>query len=130
MTAVALIYFLCYYILAGLAINLGYHRTLTHRSLKLCKWFERTVVSLGLPAGTPIQWAGIHRFHHANAETAEDPHSPHHRGFWYAHVGWYIPTRRVWICFLYSLAGPIRTLFDGWNRPRINQQFNHLAQAA
>ena len=32
----------------------------------------------------------------------------------------------VW-CFLYSSAGPLRTLFDGWHRPRTNQQFNALA---
>jgi fatty-acid desaturase len=42
-----------YYLIAGLGVNLGYHRVLSHRSLKLPKWLERTLVTLGLPAGTP-----------------------------------------------------------------------------
>lgn len=46
---------LTYYLLAGLGVNLGYHRVLSHRSLKLAKWLERVLVTVGLPAGTPIQ---------------------------------------------------------------------------
>ena len=33
-------------------------------------------------------------------------------GFWWAHVGWYIGTRNPVICFLYSIAGPLRVLYD------------------
>jgi len=83
-----------YYLCAGLAINLGYHRVLSHRSLALHKGVERLVVTLGLPAGTPIQWAGNHRFHHAHADRP---------------------------------AGPLRILYDGWHRPRSNQEHAHLA---
>jgi stearoyl-CoA desaturase (delta-9 desaturase) len=118
---------LSYYLLAGLAVNLGYHRVLSHRSLELPKWMERALVTLGLPAGTPIQWAGNHRYHHAHTDTETDPHSPLHRGFWYAHVGWYIGSDSRILCVLYSLAGPLRTLIDAWMRPRTNQEYNALA---
>jgi len=122
------LYCLGYYLLAGLAISLGYHRCLSHRSFQLHKAVERLFITIGLPAGTPIQWAGNHRYHHQNADQPQDPHSPVQGGFWRAHVGWYIDTNNPWICFLYSLAGPLRTLYDGWYRPRTNQQFNYLAQ--
>lgn len=117
-----------YYMLAGLGVNLGYHRVLSHRSLKLTKWFERVLVTVGLPAGTPVQWAGNHRYHHQHADTELDPHSPVHRGFWYAHVGWYLGSRNRLLCVLYSLAGPVRMLVDAWMRPRSNQEYNYLAQ--
>lgn len=115
-----------YYLGAGLAICLGYHRLLSHRALVLPKVLERFIVTLGLPAGTPIQWAGNHRFHHAHADVEGDPHSPRD-GFWHAHNGWYIGRRDAFTCLLYALAGPVRVLFDGWHRPRTNQQHNHLA---
>lgn len=117
-----------YYLAAGLAINITYHRCLSHRSMRLWKPLERIFVTLGLPAGTPIQWAGNHRFHHRHADEEQDPHSPVRDGFWHAHVGWYIGTANPFVCFLYSIAGPLRTIYDGWNRPRTNRQHNHLAE--
>ena len=96
------------FVLAGLGVNLAYHRVLSHRSLKLPKWLERVLVTLGLPAGTPVQWAGNHRYHHAHADTLLDPHSPVHQGFWYAHVGWYLRSRSVTLLpRVYALAGPV-----------------------
>lgn len=127
MTALLCLYCFVYYLLAGIAINLGYHRVLAHRSLRIPKWLERAAVTLGLPAGTPIQWAGNHRFHHGHTDVPGDPHSPNLDGFWFAHVGWYIRTRNPVVCFAYSMAGPIRTLIDGWHRPRSNQEHNRLA---
>jgi fatty-acid desaturase len=120
-------YCLCYYFAAGLAVNIAYHRCLTHRSFDLWLPLKYLFVTLGLPAGTPIQWIGNHRFHHQHADHPNDPHSPVQRGFWHAHVGWYIGTDNPFICFLYSIAGPLRTIFDGWNRPRSNLHYNHLA---
>ena len=115
-----------YYFGAGLAICIGYHRVLSHRSAALSKGLERLFVTLGLPAGTPIQWAGNHRFHHAHADRPDDPHSPRD-GFWHAHNGWYIGRKDALVCLLYALAGPLRILFDGVHRPRSNQQHVHLA---
>jgi len=116
-----------YYLGAGLAINLGYHRVLSHRALVLPKWLERFVVTLGLPAGTPIQWTSNHRFHHGHADRPGDPHSPRD-GFWHAHNGWYLGRKDALTCVLYALAGPVRVVVDGWHRPRSNQE--HVALAA
>jgi fatty-acid desaturase len=117
-----------YYLLASLCVNIGYHRALSHRSLRLSIWFERIIITLGLPAGTPIQWVGNHRHHHAHTDEIGDPHSPVIDGFWHAHNGWYIGTKNPILCILYSFAGPLRALYDGYNRPRTNQEFNYLAQ--
>lgn len=127
-TALLAAYCLAYYLLAGVAVNLGYHRVLSHRSLKLPRWFERWAVTLGLPAGTPVQWAGNHRRHHARADLEGDPHSPLRDGFWYAHVGWYLGCRRRGVCLIYALGGPLRTVFDAWHRPRSNREHDALAK--
>lgn len=128
LTPSVLVFIVAYYLLAGLGVNLGYHRLLSHRSLRVPKWLERTLVILGLPAGTPIQWAGNHRYHHAHTDTALDPHSPMHQGFWYAHVGWYLRSHSTAVCLLYSLAGPVRMLVDAWMRPRTNRGHDSLAK--
>jgi fatty-acid desaturase len=74
-----------YYLIAGIGINLGYHRTLSHKALQMPQWLERLTITLGLPAGTPIQWARNHWFlglltlgegWHANHH--EFPHSARH----------------------------------------------------
>lgn len=117
-----------YYLAAGLAVNVAYHRCLSHHSFQLWKPLKYLFVTLGLPAGTPIQWVGNHRCHHANADQPNDPHSPVQDGFWYAHVGWYIGTKNACICFLYSIAGPLRTVYDGWHRPRWSRANDHLAK--
>ncbi len=59
MTLSFALFALAYYVLAGLGVNLAYHRVLSHRSLRLPLWLERILVTVGLPAGTPVQWAGI-----------------------------------------------------------------------
>jgi len=122
-----LAYCAVYFLLAGVAINLCYHRALSHRALMLPKWLERGAVTLGLPAGTPIQWAGNHRFHHGHTDVPGDPHSPKLDGFWFAHVGWYIQSHNPVACFLYAIAGPVRSLFDAYHRPRTNREHDHLA---
>ena len=117
-----------YYLLGGIAIGVGLHRMLSHRAFVLPKWLAYPIITLSIPAGTPIQWAGNHRFHHANTDVPTDPHSPNISGFWYAHVGWYIGTANPVLCILYSLAGPLRILFDSIWRPRTNQQYIYLSK--
>ncbi len=123
----ALIYFLGFLGVAQLGASIGYHRFLAHQSFKAKLWFERLIVIAGLPAGTPVQWAGNHRAHHQHADTELDPHSPHFHGFWFAHNGWYLQKHSVLISILYALAGPLRSYFDAIYRPRTNQQYVHLA---
>jgi stearoyl-CoA desaturase (delta-9 desaturase) len=78
-----------YYLTGGIGICLGYHRLLTHRSLKVAKALEYVVATLGLLAlqGGPISWIATHRAHHAFSDTERDPHNSG-RGFWWSHVEW------------------------------------------
>lgn len=73
----------------GQAINLCYHRGLTHRSFEMTKWLERLFVFLGICCmqDTPGRWVAHHRRHHQYSDEPEDPHSPRHSFFW-SHAGW------------------------------------------
>lgn len=112
----------------GLGVVLGYHRVLTHRAAKLNRFLEYFLITFALPAGTPIQWIGNHRHHHAVSDTPDDEHSPTHHGFWTAQAGWYLHTKKTLPAVLYTFAGPLRAVFDAFWRPRTNQQYVHLAR--
>lgn len=77
------------YVFGTLGVNLGYHRLLTHRSFAAPKWFERTLVILGVCSlqDSPARWVAVHRRHHQFTDEPVDPHSPLVNFFW-AHVGW------------------------------------------
>nr|XP_043635918.1 delta-9 acyl-lipid desaturase 1-like [Erigeron canadensis] len=76
-------------LLSGIGISLGYHRLLTHHSLKIPKWLEYFFAYCGAHAGLrdPIFWVSIHKNHHKYSDTDRDPHSPV-EGFWFSHIGW------------------------------------------
>lgn len=81
-----------HWLCGSIGICLGYHRLLAHRSLRLPKYLEYVVVTIGALAlqGGPIFWVGTHRMHHAFTEDDErDPYSAH-RGFWWSHILWLI----------------------------------------
>ena len=61
-----------------LGINLCYHRMLTHRSLRVPKWFERVLVFISLCCfqDTPVKWVANHRMHHLHSDEQPDRHSP------------------------------------------------------
>lgn len=122
-----LLYFFVLYCIAGFATSLFYHRILSHRVLTFKPMVEKFFFLLALPAGTPIQWVGTHRKHHAFTDQKEDPHSPVQFGFWFAHCGWYLGTNKVGYCVLYAFGGPLRMLFDAFWRPRSNQENNIFA---
>lgn len=73
-----------------LGVTLGFHRYFAHGSFKTGRAFQLALCVLGVWSGQtgPISWELIHRDHHRNCETADDPHSIH-GGFWYAH-GWFL----------------------------------------
>jgi stearoyl-CoA desaturase (delta-9 desaturase) len=119
-----------YWLAAALALVVGLHRGLAHGAVRFRFGFGRLLSVLALPAGTPVQWAGTHRQHHARADQPGDPHSPWQGGFWHSHCGWYIGTSRPMICLAYALGGPLRMAWDAWHRPRTNQQFIALAPDA
>ncbi|HET8670226.1 MAG TPA: fatty acid desaturase [Candidatus Saccharimonadales bacterium] len=78
--------------LRAFGLGVGYHRYFAHRSFKTSRIFQFFLAVLG---GLAIQrgvlwWAETHRYHHRHADTADDIHSPSHKGFLYAHSGWFI----------------------------------------
>jgi fatty-acid desaturase len=77
--------------LFGQAINLCYHRILTHRSAVLPKWLEHffVLVALCCMEDTPGKWVSMHRYHHNHSDHEEDPHSPLVNFLW-SHIGWLV----------------------------------------
>ena len=73
----------------SIGICLGYHRFLSHCSLKL-RWPARAFVTLcGVLSGegSPLTWSANHRVHHARSDRKGDPHSPND-GSWWSHILW------------------------------------------
>ncbi len=80
----------------GLGTTLGYHRLLTHKSLKVPRWVMYFILSggyLGL-MGSPIVWVAVHRLHHQKSDQMAMPHSPRD-GFKHALVGWMFNMKEV-----------------------------------
>lgn len=84
----------------------GYHRLLTHRSFETSAAIRAALTLLSaLHSGSPAQWVGLHRAHHAFSDSEMDAHSPRH-GFWFAHCGWlFFGLRRPLPCMLLALSG-------------------------
>jgi sn-1 stearoyl-lipid 9-desaturase len=79
------------YVTGGFGIALGFHRTLTHRSLRLWKPLEYAVSVCGCLAlqGSPIEWVATHRIHHAYTDREGDPHDANW-GFSWSHFLWMV----------------------------------------
>ena len=86
-SAVAVAVFL--YVVTGMGITLGFHRTLTHRSLVMWKPLEYAVAIAGTLAlqGGPIDWVATHRAHHAHSDHDGDPHDSN-QGMPWCHIEW------------------------------------------
>jgi stearoyl-CoA desaturase (Delta-9 desaturase) len=88
------------YVITALAITVGFHRLLTHRSFATSEPLQYGFAILGSMAvqGPVVDWVADHRKHHAHTDVEGDPHSPHvgHGegvrgvlgGLLHAHVGW------------------------------------------
>jgi stearoyl-CoA desaturase (delta-9 desaturase) len=87
------------YLVTVLGVELGFHRYLTHRSLKTTPALRALMTVCGCMAahGPPIWWVAIHRRHHNYSDHDGDPHSPNlHgetlwqqlKGGWHSHVAW------------------------------------------
>lgn len=95
-----------FYALTGLGVTVGFHRLITHRSFTARRWLRTALAVAGSMSfqGNVIDWAAVHRQHHAFTDRPGDPHSPHRygtgplgqlRGLAHAHLGWlfrYAPT--------------------------------------
>ena len=82
-----------------LGINLCYHRLLSHRSLAVPRWLERSLATIAICSleDTPTRWVANHRLHHCHSDQQPDPHSPRDGVVW-AHMGWlfrHVPHRRT-----------------------------------
>lgn len=88
--------FMLTYLYVGLGITLGYHRLLTHKSLKVPRWLMYLIVSGGYFClmGSPIVWVGVHRLHHQKSDQPGDPHSPRD-GFTHALYKWMLNMKEV-----------------------------------
>lgn len=73
-----------WFVLFGTTI--GMHRYFSHRSFKTNRvWqyilgWSATIATVGPIVG----WCGLHRYHHGNTDTDEDPHDPKRIGYWNA----------------------------------------------
>lgn len=88
-----------FYAITGLGVTVGFHRLITHRSFTARPWLRTTLAVAGSMSfqGNVIDWAAVHRRHHAFTDRPGDPHSPHRygsgltgrlRGLGHAHLGW------------------------------------------
>jgi len=73
----------------GVGLSLGYHRMLTHQSLRVPRWLNCTIAALGVLGmeGGPITWVATHRRHHAESDKMGDPHNGS-RGLRWSHIEW------------------------------------------
>lgn len=80
-----------YFYATGMAITVGYHRMLSHRSFKAHPVVEAILLALGAAAwqGSALEWSVDHIRHHSHIDTENDPYN-RRRGFWYSHMGWLI----------------------------------------
>ncbi|MDH7973988.1 acyl-CoA desaturase [Sphingomonas sp. AR_OL41] len=78
------------YWLRMFGVTAGYHRYFSHRAFATSRWFQFVLAFVAQSSAqrSVLWWAAKHRHHHLHSDTAEDVHSPLHRGFVYSHVGW------------------------------------------
>jgi stearoyl-CoA desaturase (delta-9 desaturase) len=78
------------YLVRMFAITAGYHRYFSHRTFKTSRAFQFVLALLAMSSAQQgvLWWAAHHRGHHKESDQPGDAHSPVHRGFWYAHLGW------------------------------------------
>ncbi|NKB23091.1 MAG: acyl-CoA desaturase [Kiritimatiellae bacterium] len=83
------------YALRVFSLTGGYHRYFSHRSYKTSRVFQFILAFLGGSAAQlgALWWAAHHRHHHEHSDTKKDIHSPHRRGFFFAHIGWVLCDR-------------------------------------
>ena len=100
LTATAAVIAGAFYVFTGLGVTIGYHRYFTHQSFETTRFLRGLLAIAGSMAvqGPVITWVADHRRHHAFADKAGDPHSPHLdegpgvrgllKGLWHTHMGW------------------------------------------
>lgn len=68
---------LMYFLIFGFGVSITFHRSITHKALKMNPIVEilgKFFASVG-GTGSPISWVLIHKAHHKYSDTDKDPHS-------------------------------------------------------
>lgn len=91
----AVLFAIALYFIRMFAVTGFYHRYFSHRTFQTSRLGQLLFAIWG---GTAVQrgalwWAYHHRNHHKHSDKEKDAHSPHVRGFLWAHIGW-ITSRR------------------------------------
>lgn len=86
-------FLLFYFLYIGVGVSCTLHRYYSHKSFEFKSILIKnifTIISVLAGRGSPLGWVYIHREHHANAETKNDPHSLKHNGL----KGFFIPIHK------------------------------------
>ncbi|WP_240624033.1 acyl-CoA desaturase [Ahniella affigens] len=80
------------YALRMFAITGFYHRYFSHKTFRTSRPMQFLMALLGASSVQrgPLWWAAHHRNHHRHSDTEHDVHSPVTKGFWFAHMGWFL----------------------------------------
>ena len=83
--------YMIYWVVSALGITYGYHRYFAHGGDRINAFGEVVILYLGLLCGgrSALTWSAVHRIHHANADTDQDPHSPKNHP-------WYVVLFSLW----------------------------------
>lgn len=83
------------YSLRVFALTAFYHRYLSHRAFKTSRAVQFLFAFIGTTAAQrgPLWWSAHHRFHHKHSDKPQDRHSPHVRGFFWSHFGWFLQNK-------------------------------------
>jgi stearoyl-CoA desaturase (delta-9 desaturase) len=78
------------YVLRMFGVTAGYHRYFSHRAYSTGRVFQFVLAVLAQSSAqkSVLWWAAKHRHHHRYSDTANDVHSPRHKGFLFSHIGW------------------------------------------
>lgn len=76
--------YIFYYIMATIGITYGYHRCFAHKEIHVSPAIECVMLYIGTLCGgqSALSWSGVHRMHHAYADTPRDPHSRKYQAWW------------------------------------------------
>lgn len=83
--------FVCYCLISGLGVAVGFHRYFSHKAFVTSSFWQQAMLYFGSLAchGHPFFWVALHRgLHHRFSDTEKDPHSPIAHSWWTAYQGY------------------------------------------